>query len=125
MLIPSRPIRPDDFEIFAQIPEVSGVARDADTRMIWCTELFIQWSQEFQPLDQMVGTTLFDVLPVLAAEERADIQRRVIESGRCEHHFQLSRDRRMLVSVFPLDEEAFGHRGVLALVKDSPFRGGY
>lgn len=122
MLSISRPIRPDDFDLIAQIPEISGVARDEDTRMFWCTKLFIQWAREMRPVERMVGSTLHDALPLVAARERAEVQRRVIETGRCSHHYQLSRDRRMLVSVFPLDEKAFGHRGVLGLVKDAPFR---
>jgi DNA-binding CsgD family transcriptional regulator len=118
----SRPIRPDDFEIIVHIPEIAAVARDEELRMFWCTPLFIQWARMMTPVAEMMGKTMHDTLPAFVAEERAVIQRRVMETGKVEHHYQLSKDRRMLCSIFPLDEEAFGHRGILALVKDSPHK---
>jgi len=118
----TRAVRPDDFGIIAQIPEISGVARDEDTRMIWCTDLFVQWARQMRPVERMIGSTLSDALPPLAAHERAEVMRRVMETGRSESHYQLSRDRRLLVTVLPLDEEAFGHRGILGVVREAPFR---
>ena len=120
MLTKSRPIRPDDFEILAHIPEISAVARDEDTRMFWCTDLFFHWARQMRPTEFMLGSTLYDALPELAAREREDVFQRVMSTGKVEHHYQLSRDRRILCSVFPLDEDAFGNSGILGLVKESP-----
>lgn len=118
----TRAVRPDDFEIIAQIPEISGVARDEDTRMIWCTDLFMQWARQMQSVNMMIGSTLCDALPPLAARERAEVMWRVMKTGRSESHYQLSRDRRLLITILPLDEGAFGHRGVLGVVREAPFR---
>ncbi len=63
---------------------------------------------------------LDDVLPTAAAQEREALQREVMASGVSNSHYQFSADARVLCTVFPLDEEAFGHRGIFAVVKDAP-----
>lgn len=116
----TRRIRPDDFEIFEQIPGIAAVARDEDLRLFWCTESFYNVAGKVDSVEDMMGTTLEDVLPANAAQERTIIQREVMESGVTKSHYQLSADARVLCTIFPLDEEAFGHRGIFAVVKDAP-----
>ena len=67
-----------------------------------------------------MGTTLEEILTPSAAEERARIQREVIRTQETLSHYQFSADSRVLVTVFPLDREAFGHDGILAVIKDAP-----
>ncbi len=116
----TRTIRPDDFEIFAQVPGVSCVARDEELRLFWCTPEFYRIPGKVELADDMIGTTLEDVLPIRAARERGDIARLVMETGVAVSHYQFSADSRVLATIFPLDEEAFGHRGIFAIVKDAP-----
>jgi len=69
-----------------------------------------------------MGTTVEEVIPGVAAQERIKINKRVMETGQNESHYQLSADRRIFCSIFPLDEEAFGHKGVFVVLKESPFK---
>ncbi len=116
----ARKIRPDDFELFQQIPGIAAVARDEDLRLFWCTETFYMVAGKIDSVEDMKGTLLEDVLPAAAAQEREVIQREVMESGVSNCHYQFSADARVLCTIFPLDEEAFGHRGIFAVVKDAP-----
>ncbi|MEZ6165625.1 MAG: LuxR C-terminal-related transcriptional regulator [Phycisphaerales bacterium] len=115
-----RPIRPDDLEIIEQIPGIVGVARDQDLRLFWCTRSFFRVLDVVEQRDELMGTTLDDILTPSASAERARIQREVIKTQRTVSHFQFSADSRVLVTIFPLDREAFGHDGILAVIKDAP-----
>jgi len=114
----TRAIRPDDFEIIAQIPGIAAVARDENLRVLWYTPSFSEVSGMVKPSLDLIGTTLSDILPKAAVLEREIILRQVLETGETLSHFQFSADSRVLCTVFPLDEEAFGHRGIFAVVKD-------
>jgi DNA-binding CsgD family transcriptional regulator len=119
MKTPSRPIRPDDFEVFAQIPGVLGVARDADLRVIWCTASYCRIAGDDKSIEDMIGTTVEDMVPPEAAKDRIKIHREVMESGVVQSHFRLMDDTRVISTVYPLDESAFGHKGVFILVQDA------
>ncbi len=116
----SRPIRPDDFEIISQMPGIAAVARDQDLRLFWCTPSFYRVSGKVECAENMIGTTLEDVLPVTAARERALIHQQVMDTNEAQSHYQFSVDSRVLCTIFPLDPEAFGHKGIFAVVKDAP-----
>ncbi len=115
-----RPIRPDDLEIIEHIPGIVGVARDAELRLFWCTRSFFRVLDVIEDREELLGTTLRDLLTPSAAEERERVQREVIETQRVLSHYQFSADSRVLVTIFPLDRDAFGHDGVLAVIKDAP-----
>lgn len=115
-----RSIRPDDLEIVEQIPGIIGVARDADLKLIWCTCGFYRILDVVQETHDLKGSTLQDILTPSAAIEREKIQRQVMETGEVISHYQISADARVLCTIFPLDEQAFGHAGVLAIIKDAP-----
>ncbi|MBO6512430.1 MAG: helix-turn-helix transcriptional regulator [Phycisphaerales bacterium] len=120
MGISTRPIRPDDFGVFAQIPGIAAVARDQDLRLFWCTKAFVKVAGTVDSSEDIHGTTLNEILPMGAAKERTLIHQRVMETGESTSHYQFSADARVLCTVFPLDEDAFGHKGVFAIVKDAP-----
>ncbi len=116
----TRSIRPDDFDLIVQLPGVAAVARDADLRMIWCTQ-----SHLLNPEDavaEYLGTTLDDILPPVAAQERNKVHRQVIETGKPLNFYQFSADSRVLCTILPLNEAAFGHRGTLSLVREKQSR---
>ena len=115
-----RSIRPDDIWLINQIPGVIAVARDENLRMIWCSELFPDLLEDVDSPDDLLGTTLHDILTPMAAKEREQVQREVIKSKKVIHHYQFSADSRALCTLFPLDAEAFGHEGVLVIIKDAP-----
>jgi len=116
----SRAIRPDDLPILAQIPGVACVARDEELRLFWCTPAFIRLSGRSETAEELKGTTLAEILPPVAAAERDDVHRWVIEHDQAQSQYAFNADTRVLCTVFPLDSEAFGHRGVLAVLKDAP-----
>ncbi len=118
--ISSRRIRPDDFEIMEQIPGIVCVARDENLRMFWCTQAFYRIAGRVESAQDMFGKTLYDILPKSAAAEREKFAIGVMESGIPISHYQFSADSRVITTIFPLDKEAFGHDGVLAVVKDAP-----
>lgn len=115
-----RPIRPDDLEIIEQIPGIVAVARDADLRLFWCSKAFFRISERIEERDDFMGTKLHDVLTESAAKEREAAHRKVIETQTIISHYQFSEDSRVLVTIFPLDRAAFGHDGILAVIKDAP-----
>lgn len=117
---PCRPIRPDDLQLFEALPGVVAIARDEDLRMFWCSPSFFRFaiSREF-PSD-MKGSRLDDLFTTSAAREREDFHRGVMQSMEVRSHLQVSADRRVICTIYPLDAEAFGHKGVFALLADAP-----
>jgi DNA-binding CsgD family transcriptional regulator len=107
-------------EIINQIPGIIAVARDADLRLFWCTCGFYRILDHTRDTDELEGSTLRDILTPTAAEEREELHRRVIETGKVVSHYQFSADSRVMCTIFPLDEQAFGHKGVLTILKDGP-----
>ena len=83
-------------------------------------DLFPQLLEDYQSPDELIGSTLRDILTPLAAEERENVQREVMRTKRVVSHYQFSADSRALCTLFPLDEHAFGHEGVLVIIKDAP-----
>lgn len=118
--LPCRPIRPDDLQLFEALPGVVAIARDEDLRMFWCSPSFFRFaiSREF-PSD-MKGSRLDDLLTGTAAREREDFHRGVMQSMEVRSHLQVSADRRVMCTIYPLDEQAFGHKGVFAVLADAP-----
>jgi len=116
---PSRKIRPDDLEIFAQIPGIMAVVRDQGLRVVWCTPSYGKIAGNDSTVERMVGTRIEDVVPEVAARERTKFHLEVMKSGVAQSHFRLMNDTRVVSTVFPLDEEAFGHRGVFVIVQDA------
>lgn len=119
MLTATRAIRPDDFELLSQIPGILGVARDQDLRVIWCTRSYCRIAGNNSTIEDMMGTRVEDVVPMEVAQDRIAVHRQVMESGEVMRHFRLMQDTRVVCTVFPLDEQAFGHKGVFVLVQDA------
>lgn len=116
----TRTIKPDDFEVFARVPGIACVARDEELRLFWYSPSFYRIAGKLKHADNMIGTTLQDWLPSVAAKERGMIHRRVMETGEATSHYQFNADSRVICTIFPLDEQAFGHRGIFAVMKDAP-----
>ena len=116
----ARAIRPDDLGLFAQIPGIVGVARNEQLDVIWCTPSYGQIAGNNASVDEMVGSTVEDILPTIAANERIKAHRQVMDTNEPQHHFRLINDSRVLCTILPLDEQAFGHRGVFVIVHDAP-----
>lgn len=115
-----RRIRPDDFELIAQIPGIAAVARDEDLRLFWHSPS-CEWVPGKGGVSVvLMGTVLEDVISEAGARERNVVHRRVMETGVAESHYRLSLGARVLCTVYPLDEGAFGHRGIFSIAMDAP-----
>ena len=115
-----RLIRPDDFEIIEQLPGIVAIARDQDLRMIWCTPNFYPLTLTSKEPVKLIGTTLRDIMTESAALEREVALRKSMDTNTVISHYQFSQDSRVLCTLFPFDESAFGHRGVMIVIKDAP-----
>jgi DNA-binding CsgD family transcriptional regulator len=113
----TRPIRPDDLEIIDQIPGIVGVVRNAEFELVWSTHSFLRL---LKTNESLMGTTLRDIFGETAAIEREELQTKVVKTQQSVSHLQFSSDLRFLCTVFPLDAAAFGHNGVLAVIRDAP-----
>lgn len=116
---PNRLIRQDDLDLFARLPGISAVVRDQDLRLTWCNDRYRTDVASGRALDHLRGTSLDDIIPPVAAGERAVIQRRVMETREPAMHYQLRCDRRMLCLIMPLDPASFGHPGILATISEA------
>lgn len=111
-----RPIRPDDFQLFEALPGVACVARDQDLRMFWCSSTFFHFAVSREFPEDMKGSRIDDLLTKAASKEREAFHREVIKDKTVRSHLQLSVDRRVVCTVYPLDEQAFGHTGVFVVL---------
>lgn len=94
---------------------VACVIRDESMRVTWCNAAYIRISQ--QPVERVMGSRMDEFIPPEAAEERESLFRRVIEAHASERFYQFGVGQRLLCSAHPLDADAFGHRGVLAMIQ--------
>lgn len=114
----NRQVRREDLAAYGLLVSVAAVARDAGLRVFWCNEAYCRLCQ--RPIEQLLGTTPYDLLSPAAAEERAEAMREVIRSGAPQRLLQFGADRRLLCVLLPLDATSFGHAGLLALAQEAP-----
>jgi DNA-binding CsgD family transcriptional regulator len=114
-----RTIRPEDLGFFSQMLGEAVILRDEEMRICWCNDAYYQVSGGFSR-EEILGSRMGDFMSPLAAEEREDAFRAVMESGQASAHIHFCGDKRLLNIVLPLDEEAFGKQGVLILLKIAP-----
>jgi DNA-binding NarL/FixJ family response regulator len=115
---PDTPIVPAVLPILEQLTAVASVARDESLRLVWCNRAYAEFSR--RTVQELIGTRMEDYIPKAAADERARPALKVMQSGRAMSYYQFGADQRLLCSVFPLDESAFGHKGVLVVIQPAP-----
>ena len=116
---PVRRIRRDDLAVFDSIPGLVCLARDESLRVVWTSRTVEGVFEGVDDPGDMLGTRLTERVSPEAAREREGVLRSVIERDEVVHHTMLSVDSRMLVTVFPLDEGSFGHKGTFAVISDA------
>ena len=114
-----RPIRRDDLQLFESIPGVIAIARDQNLRAIWCTQSYFKMAFEDESVGEMSGSELGAMITGTAVQEREAVLREVLQSGKVRNLIYLAADRRVLATVFPLDEHSFGHRGIMGVITDA------
>lgn len=94
------------------------ILRNEDFVAIWCNEAYAAIGN-LKPED-VVGTKLADYIGDDAAKDRERSYSVAIEENRPVTNIQFTGDDRMLSMIFPIDEEAFGHKGVLCMIQEAP-----
>lgn len=112
-----RKIRPEDLELIGALPGVWSIARDQDLRIFWVSRLQQQMTR-LAP-EQYIGSTPESQMPGPGSEERRRLLTQVIETGKPQHVAMFAGDRRIEATILPLDEVAFGHSGVVVLMRDA------
>lgn len=111
-------VTPAVLGVLAQLQGVAWLVRDDKFRVVWCNESY--GSLCGVPAGRLIGSTLRDIMSPAAASEREAVVVGVLASRRPCTYYQFAGDRRMLSCILTLDEEAFGHRGVLVMLREAP-----
>lgn len=101
------------------MPELIAVARDQDLKVFWSTMSFrTALAPAIEAID-LTGTSLKDIYSVSLARARERMHREIMATGKARSLFIVVADTKMLCTVFPLDEVAFGHKGVLVIIREA------
>ena len=91
-------------------PHISALARDENTKLLWCNERFAR-ALNTTP-QALVKTSFHDVAGESVVEERVSIMNRVLHTGQPLRYLQVWAGVRSLTHVHPLSEsDVFGTRG--------------
>ncbi len=110
-----RKIRPEDLDLIDALPGVWSIARDQDLRVFWVSTLQKQMTR--MTPEQYLGSAPEAQMPGPGADERRRVLTQVLETGQPQHIAMFGGGRRIEATILPLDEEAFGHGGVVALMR--------
>jgi DNA-binding CsgD family transcriptional regulator len=109
-----RVMSPAMFAPFDGYPPVCALARDMNTKLLWCNDEYARTVGK--PKDKLIGTTLHDIMPADAATERIELMFEILRSGHPGAYFQTWNDRRYLTAIWRLDPAAFGCDGAFVVL---------
>lgn len=109
-----RVMSPAMFAPFDGYPLVCALARDMDTKLLWCNDEYARTVGK--PKDQLLGTTLHDLMPADAATERIELMWDILKTGHPGAYFQVWNDRRYMTAIWRLDPAAFGCDGAFIIL---------
>ncbi len=115
-------VKPEALATLSGISGLGTLVRDDELRVRWCDKTYAALCGI--PSEYVIGTTLKDLLPAPAAEEREAFLRGVLTSGEARSAVQFGNDKRLLCRVLPIDETAFGYRGLLCMITEGPLTEG-
>lgn len=107
------PMGPEDFAPFDGMPGLCGLARDRSSRLLWCNREYAMACE--QPTERLLGTTLADIMPSKAADERTRANEYATAHNCMVEYYQVYRGARWLTRVFPLRERAFSRPGCFVI----------
>lgn len=111
-------VTPHSLGTLQSIDGLRSLVRDDELRLRWCDASYAAMCG-LTPED-IIGTTMHDLLPAPAAREREALMRRVIETGDAASVVQFGGDKRLMCRLLPIDAESFGYSGVLCMITDGP-----
>jgi DNA-binding CsgD family transcriptional regulator len=112
------PVKREALSLLARFDGVGCLVRDERLRIVWCNDAYVRMCPGTR--EDLIGSTIDELLAGPAADERASLLRRVIVTGQPETYYQFGADKRLLCGAFPIDPVSFGHAGVLATVQEAP-----
>ncbi|MCA9303491.1 MAG: PAS domain-containing protein, partial [Phycisphaerales bacterium] len=114
-----RRIKPEDLSFFNQLLGQAVIIRDETMQICWCNDAYVRMGSG-RTREEIIGSTMRDFMAPIAAKEREDILRTVIETEKPSAHIQFCGDKRLLNVLLPLYHDAFGKRGVLIVIMNAP-----
>lgn len=104
-----KPIRPDEFDLFANTPQMFALAVAESLRYIWYNDEYARFFE--RRLGTRHAASLSDTLPTRAVEERVAYWQRIVRGEVPNEYCQLFDGSRRLTRVWPLDPVACGTPG--------------
>ncbi len=111
-------ITPETLVFLEWLSGTAWVLRNEQLVAIWCNDAYAQLAKTTR--EKVIGTDLTDVIPLQAARDREASYIRAMETQKPIRSIQFSADDRMLSILFPINERAFGHKGVLCMLQEDP-----
>ena len=111
-------ITPETLEFLEWHLGVGWVLRDEQYIAKWCNETYSRFGGF--PREKIIGTRLSDFIAEPAAKDRERSYEIAINENRPVSNIQFNGDDRMISTIFPIDEESFGHKGVLCMIQEAP-----
>ncbi len=108
------PMSPAAFMPLDGVPGCCALARDAQFRLVWCNAEYAKLN--CSSTAQMIGQTLYSIMPATLADERMNAMRDALRDGTMVAYQQLWGGQRWLTRVWPLDIAAFGHPGYFVIM---------
>lgn len=96
------------------VPGCCALARDEQFGLVWCNAEYAKLNRSTP--DQMVGQTLYSIMPAPLADERMHAMREALSHSTMVAYQQLWGGHRWLTRVWPLDTTAFGHTGYFVIM---------
>lgn len=105
---------PDMFRPFDGYPGVCALARDMDMRLLWCNAEYARMCK-CTP-EQLIGTTMHDVMSAEMADERKARMIEIWHSGKPGRYFQVWQDHRYLTTIWRLDPKWRLKEGLFVMI---------
>jgi len=110
-------VRRSDLEFFSRAPFIAAWARDETLCDFWNNNAQLR---AHGLTTAHLGKTLHQAgMRRDAADERTVRMRRVLETGEHDMFYMIACKTRVLVNLFPLDEEDFGHKGIFLTAQET------
>ncbi len=112
---------PDVFKPFDGFPYVCALARDMDMKLLWCNAEYARMCKRMP--EQLVGTTMHDLMSPEMADERKARMIEIWQSGKPGRYFQVWQDHRYLTTIWRLDPKWCGKEGLFVMIARSATSG--
>lgn len=114
-------IKPECLQLLDTFEISACVLRNEQFVLIWCNDAYARLCKKDKL--ELIGSRMSDFISEECAAERELAFQKTLDNNQMLTVMQFGSDERQLCSFFPIDEEEFGHRGVLAMIQPAPTNG--